>query len=271
MASAAVAHPSEAVQPISRDVESDSVSVQLEVQMLTGRTIVPNSVFLASAPLASVKEAVHENTGIPVRHQSLIWQDIVLGHDVPLGDLSLPSAGAVLVLVVSLPPEDQISRARESMQQACAALDVLDCRSLSELKNMVRPPAGVAQVLQCVMQLRAGIDPAIAVDSQGRVKDDSWAACCKMIKNPKKFVAGLQDFKTVIENGSLPTGNVRAACRIRDATDFSLVQMRMTSLAAARLVTWVLNIIQYHQVCEAIRAEFEGFDIMTEIREQMKL
>jgi hypothetical protein len=231
------------------------MSIKLEVQMLTGRTVVPNGKFLASTPLASVKEAVRAASGIPVGHQRLIWQDLVLGNDVLLGDLSLPSEGATLQLVVMCPPEDEVTRAREAVEQAAAALDVLDVRSFSELKKMPRPPAGVDSVLAAVMHLRAGIDPSIALDSRGRVKDSSWKASQNMVRDPRRFLADMKEFKTVVDNGSLPSGNVEAARRIRDSMgdDFSYDAMRRKSGAIAGLAAWVLNIIVYHEVCEAIR------------------
>jgi len=146
-------------------------------------------------------------------------------------------------------------------------------RDLSELKNLVTPPAGVDLVLEAVMHLRAGIHPAIAVDSRGRVKDASWKASRIMIKDPKRFLVDLKDFKTLVENGRLPSGNVQAACRIRDSlgADFCFEGFKNKSGAVAGLAVWVLNIIQYYQVCKAIRADFEGFDIMAEIREQLAM
>lgn len=273
MASAAIAYPLEAVQVLDRELSNSKVSVQLEVQMLTGRIVVPRSSFSESAPLASVKESVKAAIGVPLWHQKLIWQTTALRDEVILGDLSLPPEGAILQLVISLPPEEQIGQARELLRKAAAALDVVDARALSELKNFARPPAGVDLVLEAVMHLRAGIDPAIAVDSQGRVKDRSWKGSRNMIQNPKKFIVDLKEFKTVVENGSLPAGNVRAACRIRDSMgyDFRYASMCYKSPAAAGLVVWVLNTIQYYEVCNAIRAEFEGFDIMTEIRDQLAM
>jgi len=239
--------------------------------MLTGRVIVPNGHFLASAPVASVKEAVHDASGIPPRHQRLIWQSNVLADDVLLGDLALPAEGASLQVVVSLPPDEQVTQAMALMHAATAALNVLDPRDFGELKALNTPPGGIDRVLEAVMHLQATLHPAIEVDSQGRVKDSSWKASKKMIKDPKKFLADLKDFKKLVEDGRVPARNVQTACRIRNSMgdDFSHEAMRKKSAAVAGLATWVLNIIQYHKICEAIRADFEGFDIMSEIRERM--
>jgi len=273
VAAAGSARPAEAFETIDHENGTNSVSVQLEVQMLSGRIVVPHGDFLASAPLASVKEAVHAACGIPARHQKLIWQSTILEDYVRIGDLSLPTEDATLQLMVVLPPEDQVTQAMELMQQAAAALDVLHVRDLSDLKNLANPPGGVDRVLEAVSHLRAGIDLAIAVDSRGRVKDVSWKASRIMMKDPKRFLADLKDFKTLVENGSVPAGNIQAACRTCDAmgAEFGYEYMAKKSGAVAGLAVWVLKIIQYYQVCKAIRADFEGFDIMAEMREQLAM
>jgi len=272
MASAAVAHPLEASVLVDGAVSGNS-TVALDVQMLTGQTVVPKVTFLASTPVASVMETVHVASGIPMRYQKLIWQDIVLEAGTLLADLSLPADATTLQLVVSLPPEDQVAKVRVLMQQAVAALDVLSWQAICELKNLQSPPAGVHQVLEAVMQLRAGVEPSIAVDSRGRFQDNSWKASRNMMKEPKKFLADLRGFKTLVENGSVPARNVEAACRFRDSMgqNFRVNAMRHVSCAAAGLTGWVLNITQYHEVCKAVRAGFPGFDIMAELREQRVL
>merc|ERR1719183_3521364 len=111
--------------------------------MLTGRTLLPHGSFLASIPIATMKQAVHAASGIPTRHQRLIWESDVLEDSAILGDLSLPAEGAILQVVVSLPDEEQVARVRPLMQAASAALDVVDAKDLTELKNMANPPAGV--------------------------------------------------------------------------------------------------------------------------------
>merc|ERR1712139_684361 len=104
-------------------------------------------------------------------------------------------------------------------------------------KALNSPPAVVGSVLASVMQLRAGIDPAIAVDSHGRVKDSSWKACRNMMKDTKKFLTSLQEFQALVENGSVPARNIQAARRIRDSSGdcFRPESVRSVSIAAAGL------------------------------------
>jgi hypothetical protein len=238
--------------------------------MLTGRTVAQAN-FLASAPISSVKEEVHAAAAIPVRHQRLVWQDDVLADDRLLSDLALPSSNAVLVLVVSLPPAEAVEEARRAITAARACLDTLSVSSFSELKNLHMPPCGVSFSLQAVMELLAGISTAIEVDSRGRLKDRSWKASRKLIKDPRKFLGALCDFPNLIDNGRVPKRNIDAARTIRDGLgeDFSRDKMRAQSFAAGGVCSWVLNIITYYDIVTHIRADFEGFDIMAEIGEQL--
>lgn len=247
------------------------MAVTLEVQMLTGKPILSRASFLAASPILSVKEAVKAAAGIPVRNQGIIWQSSVLTNDCALKDLSLPAEGAVLQLVVSLPPEDRVAEAMHLVTEALASLDVLDAKALAEVKSLSRPPAVVMYVLTSVMELRAGLDPALEVDSRGRLKDGSWKTARSMIKDPKKFLRELQAFKTLVDDGQVPARNVQAACAVRDSFGggFSREAIASTSQAMAGLGVWVLNIIRYHEMVSQFRAEFGDYDIMAEIKERL--
>lgn len=196
MACAAVACPPEVVNMSDRDLRDTTLAINLTVQMLTGR-VIAQAHFLACAPISSVKQEVHAAAAIPVRHQRLIWQSEVLADDCVLSDLALPTIDAVLVLVVSLPPGvgEQVEEAQRLVREAAASLDVLNARDLSELKFMCNPPPEVPVAFEAVMQLFASIDPAIGLDSKGRLRDRSWNASRKVMKDPKKFLNQLQNFR----------------------------------------------------------------------------
>lgn len=78
----------------------------------------------------------------------------------------------------------------------------------------------------------------------------------------------------MIDNGQVPASNIQAASTIRDRANlsggfFDGRCMAAKSNAAAGLTGWVISIIMYYGVVSQIRADFEGFDIMTEIRERL--
>jgi len=245
-------------------------SIVLEVTMLSGKVVLPETSFSASALVSSVKEEVRAAGGIPVRHQRLLWQMAALEDSACLGDLSLPSGGAALQLAVVLPPQESVAQARQLVQEASAALNSIALRDLSELKRLARPPAGVDLVLEAVMHLQAGIHPGIHLNSRGAVKDTSWQASRTMMKDPKQLFSALLDYKTLIDNGGIPERNINSASRLCESTGdtFSPEYMSKKSLAARGLCQWVLSIIQYYAVVTQLRAEFEGFDIMAEIFDQ---
>jgi len=248
-------------------------SIVLEVTMLSGKVVLPETHFSASALVSSVKEEVRVAGGIPVRHQRLLWQMAALEDSASLGDLSLPSEGAAaLQLAVVLPPQELVVQARYLVQEASAALDSVDLRDITELKRLARPPAGVDLVLEAVMHLQAGIHPGIQLNSRGAVKDTSWQASRTMMKQPKQFFSALRDCKTLIDNGGIPERNINSASRLRDlmGDDFRPESMRVKSAAACGLCQWVLSIIQYHGIVTQLRAGFEGFDIMAEIFDQVQ-
>ena len=69
--------------------------------------------------------------------------------------------------------EEDLAAAIPLVQQAEAALDVLNKKDFSELKALGKPPGGVDQVLEAVMWLQAGIEPSCEMDRKGRTKDGS--------------------------------------------------------------------------------------------------
>jgi len=242
-------------------------SIVLEVTMLSGNVVLPETHFSASALVSSVKEEVRAVGGIAVQRQRLLWQMVALEDSACLGDLSLPSEGAALQLAVVLPPQESVAQARQLVQEASAALNSISLRDLAELKSLNRPPGGVDLVLEAVMHLQAGIHPGIKLNSRGAVKDTSWQASQTLMKQPKQFFSALQDCKTLIDNGGFPERNIHSASRLCESMGdfFSPEVMRKKSAAACGLCKWVLSTIQYHAIVTQLRAGFEGFDILAEI------
>jgi len=118
------------------DLHEPSMVVALAVHTLTDMTVLPESSFSASAPVATVKAEVEAASGIPVLRQSLIWQGCILKTNTLLGSLDLPTEGAVLQLAVTIPPEEQVAQARLLIEEATQALDSLSMESISELRKL---------------------------------------------------------------------------------------------------------------------------------------
>mmetsp|Transcript_146756 Transcript_146756/g.471049 ORF Transcript_146756/g.471049 Transcript_146756/m.471049 type:complete len:4209 (+) Transcript_146756:103-12729(+) len=146
--------------------------------------------------------------------------------------------------------ERDLAAAVPLVQQAEAALDVLDKKDFQELKALGKPPGGVDLVCEAAMHLQAGIDPNIEVDKKGAAKDPSWKGSVKMMNNPEKFLENLKAFKNQINEGNVPQVNIERARKIQIAMGevFSYEGMAKKSGAVAGLCTFIINIIMYYDV-----------------------
>ncbi len=97
--------------------------------------------------------------------------------------------------------EKDLAAAIPLVQQAEAALDVLNKKDFQELKALGKPPGGVDTVCETAMHLQASINPDIEIDKKGKIKDGSWKSAQKMMNNPEKFLEGLKSFKGEIDEG----------------------------------------------------------------------
>jgi len=146
--------------------------------------------------------------------------------------------------------EADLAAAIPLVQQAEAALDVLDKKDFQELKALAKPPGGVDRVCEAAMHLQAGIDENIEVDKKGAIKDGSWKGAQKMMSNPEKFLINLKSFKGQIDDGNVPQINVEKARKIQleMGDDFTKTGMAKKSGAAAGLCEFIINIIMYYDV-----------------------
>jgi dynein heavy chain len=146
--------------------------------------------------------------------------------------------------------EKDLAAALPLVAQAEAALDVLNVKDFQELKSLAKPPAGVDKLLESVMHLFCGIDPAVEVDKKGRLKDNSWKAAGKIMANPGVFLQNLKSYKGEIDDMKVTQQSVDGARGVKDSMgdDFTEDVFRKKSSAAAGLVVWVINIIMYYDV-----------------------
>eukprot|EP00930_Biecheleria_cincta_P100463 TRINITY_DN920_c0_g1_i2.p1 TRINITY_DN920_c0_g1~~TRINITY_DN920_c0_g1_i2.p1 ORF type:complete len:4610 (-),score=1017.36 TRINITY_DN920_c0_g1_i2:106-13935(-) len=146
--------------------------------------------------------------------------------------------------------EKDLAAAIPLVQQAEAALDVLDKKDFQELKVLAKPPGGVDLVCEAAMHLQCGYSDAVELDKKGGLKDGSWKAAQKMMGNPEKFLQDLKGFKSFIDDGKCGANNVEKARKIQISmgSDFTQEGMAKKSGAAAGLCVWIINIIMYYDV-----------------------
>lgn len=148
--------------------------------------------------------------------------------------LEAPEAG------LSGEPVLDIEEAKLKLAEANQACDCLSLSNVRELKSLTKPPAGI-DVVCCTVGLLLGFG--------ARVKD--WSGCQKMMCNPQAFLLALK----VFDAKRIPTGSLRKVRVIMHEPFFNHDSMRMKSYAAASLVTWVINIVEYNLLHSKIASQ----------------
>lgn len=138
MAGANVALPSASVE-VSDDPSQDDVQVQLTVQTISGESVLQDALLPASGTLKHVKQMIHTVSAIPEQQQRLVWQDAVINDSAVLRDV-LPMQGALLQLIVI-----------DLLQDAVAAVENLDKRSIAEVTAYAKPPDMVMKTMCAVL------------------------------------------------------------------------------------------------------------------------
>ena len=136
--------------------------------------------------------------------------------------------------------EKDMAAAEPVIQAAIEALNSLDKKSITELKALASPPAGVDDVTAGVMVLMGG----------GKIpKDVSWGASKKLMGNVDQFLTQLINF----DKDNTPV----VACEwieknLLKKEAFNPAAMKSKSAAAAGMCGWVINIVAYYRIYEVV-------------------
>ena len=132
--------------------------------------------------------------------------------------------------------ETDLAKAEPALQAAQQALNTLNKTNLTEMKSFPNPPAAVLMVASAVLVL---------MSPGGKVpKDRSWKNAKALMGNVDKFLNDLIYYDK---------DNIHANCLkevqvyIKDPT-FEPEQVKIQSMAAAGLCSWVINILKYYEV-----------------------
>jgi dynein heavy chain len=136
--------------------------------------------------------------------------------------------------------EKEMEAAEPVIQAAVEALNSLDKKSITELKALSSPPAGVDDVTSGVLVLLGG----------GKIpKDLSWGAAKKAMGNVDQFLNTLLAF----DKDNTPV----TACEwieknLFTKENFTPTVMKSKSSAAAGMCGWVINIVKYYRIYEVV-------------------
>jgi len=136
--------------------------------------------------------------------------------------------------------EEDFKSCEPILDEAKQALETIDKKSLTELKSLPSPPAGVEDVLIGVMLLTAkGPLP----------KDLSWASAKKVMANVDQFMAKLINY----DKESISEAAVAHCKKVLLSKDtFNPDRIRTKSSAASGMCSWVINICQFFEVFQTM-------------------
>ena len=124
------------------------------------------------------------------------------------------------------------------------ALGGLHKKEFDILKNLGTPPTGVTRCFFAILNLYVGIDSVDYSIPQKKGKlavkeEESWKVSKLMMRNPNKFIEGLNDYKALIDNMKVPPRNFKAIQHILADPEFTPEILNRKSSAAAGLCDWL--------------------------------
>jgi len=139
------------------------------------------------------------------------------------------------------------------LADAAAALNTLSKADIVEMKSLGKPPVEVCVVGVCLLHLFAGIDSRVEVTQSGNVRYASWKSV-QILMGDACFLRNLQAFKGAIDAGKVPQKNIEKAREIKNGmgNSFSREAIARSSLAAAGLGSWIINIIAYYDIVASL-------------------
>ena len=129
-----------------------------------------------------------------------------------------------------------LAAAEPALKAAGEALNTLNKNNLTELKSFGTPPEDIIKVLGAVMVL---------LSPPGKpAKDRSWKAGKAVMAKVDAFLESLINF----DKEHIDATNLEALQPYLRDPEFNFEFIRNKSIAAAGLVSWVINIVQYYTV-----------------------
>ncbi|GLE01105.1 hypothetical protein PINS_up009918 [Pythium insidiosum] len=132
----------------------------------------------------------------------------------------------------------ELAIAKPALDAAQQAVNCLNKASLTELKSMGKPPAGVEKVTAAVLML-----------TKNESKNLSWDNAKKMMAKVDVFKQSLETF----DKENIPADVIARVEPILEDPNFNYDKMKSKSVAAANLCVWVVNIVAFHHVYTRVK------------------
>jgi len=134
--------------------------------------------------------------------------------------------------------ESELALARPAIQQAEESINCLTKASLTELKSLTKPPAGVDKVTTCVLMM-----------IKNEKKNFSWENAKRMMQNTEKFKQSLEKF----DSKHMSTELIDRITPILSDPEFTSEKLMKKSSAAANMANWVINICEYNKIYRKVK------------------
>jgi len=161
-------------------------------------------------------------------------------------------ADEVATLLASV--QADLDAAEPLVEQAKKALAGLQKKDFDTLKALNNPPGDVRICFFAVQNLYVGItdvDYGIPATKTGAIavkQEDSWKISKNMMKDPLKFMEGLNAYKQIIDEMRVPPKNFAAIQDIINEETFTPENLKTKAEAAAGVCNWIKNINLYYDV-----------------------
>lgn len=148
--------------------------------------------------------------------------------------------------------EGELAVAKPALDAANEAVNCLSKASLTELKSLSKPPAGVDKVTTAVLMML-----------KNEKKNYSW-------DNAKKMMAKIDAFKTSLEKyraETIPPEIVAKVDPIIADPNFTFEKMKVKSQAAANLCSWVVNTITFHKIYVRVKPLMDSLEAAQQVKD----
>lgn len=134
--------------------------------------------------------------------------------------------------------ETELAAAQPAMDQAEEAVNCLTKASLTELKSLTKPPAGVDKVTTCVLMM-----------IKNEKRNFSWDNAKRMMNNIDKFKQSLEEY----DAKNIPEDLIDRIAPIVSDPEFTFEKLSKKSSAAANMANWVINICEYNKIYKKVK------------------
>ncbi|XP_078481026.1 dynein axonemal heavy chain 1-like isoform X3 [Ciona intestinalis] len=141
-----------------------------------------------------------------------------------------------------------LDEALPALEAALASLKSLNKNDVTEVRAMMRPPAGVRMVIEAVCIMQSVKAKKVAGEKIGTKVDDYWEPGKALLQDPGKFLDSLFKY----DKDNIPETAITKIQPYIDNEDFMPAAIAKVSKACTSICQWVRAMHKYHHVAKAV-------------------